>query len=126
MAKWKITTVEKKSIADYWLFVKEGDKWAKVEEWWRWGYAVVESKTKPKLGRSNQINIYNFDEVLDQETDDGVATWFDYADSVTEEERADFENAYWEGLEEVNNLGWIEEDNERIFVGPIKVEKYEE
>jgi hypothetical protein len=125
--KWKISTTDKKSIVDHWFFVKNGDetKWAKVEELWRWGYVVVESMQKPKIDSVNAdgFNIYDFD-VWDQETDDGCGTWFEFSDSVSEDERADFENAYYEGLEAVNNLGWLDDDNDRIFIGPVEIEKY--
>lgn len=124
--KWKISTIDKKSIVDTWLFIKDGDdqKWAKVEEHWRWGYVVVESMKKPKIGTNEDgFNIYDYD-VWDQETDDGVGTWFTYSDSVTAEEQADFENAYWEGHDVLNNAGWMDEDNERIFIGPCNVEPY--
>ena len=127
MAKWKLSTVEKKSITDVWVFthMSGSDKWAKVQEHWRWGYAVVESKTKPKFAANQKgFDIYSEYDVSDTEVEDGVSTWFEYSDVVTDEERADFENAYHEGLEEVNNLGWLDEDNSRIFHGKIAVEKY--
>lgn len=124
--KWKISTIDKKSIVDTWLFIKDNDdeKWAKVEEHWRWGYVVVESTKKPKIGTNEDgFNIYDYD-VWDQETDDGVGTWFTYSDSVTAEEQAEFENAYWEGFDILENAGWLDEENERIFIGPCNVEPH--
>jgi hypothetical protein len=126
MSLWKISTVDKKNVVDHWFFIKNGDdnKWAKVEEHWRWGYVIVDSKKKPIFDdNADGFNIYDYD-VYDQETDDGVGTWFEYSDSVTEEEQAEFENAYWEGLEEVNNAGWMDEENDRMFFGEVTVEKY--
>lgn len=126
MSLWKISTVDKKNVVDHWYFIKNGDddKWAKVEEHWRWGYVIVDSKKKPVFNdNADGFNIYDYD-VYDQETDDGVGTWFEYSDSVTEEEQAEFENAYWEGLEEVNNAGWMDEENDRMFFGEVTVEKY--
>jgi len=126
MSLWKISTVDKKNVVDHWYFIKNGDdnKWAKVEEHWRWGYVIVDSKKKPVINdNADGFNIYDYD-VYDQETDDGVGTWFEYSDSVTEEEQAEFENAYWEGLEEVNNAGWMDEENDRMFFGEVTVEKY--
>jgi hypothetical protein len=126
MSLWKISTVDKKNVVDHWFFIKNGDdnKWAKVEEHWRWGYVIVDSKKKPVFDdNADGFNIYDYD-VYDQETDDGVGTWFEYSDSVTEEEQAEFENAYWEGLEEVNNAGWMDEENDRMFFGEVTVEKY--
>jgi len=126
MSLWKISTVDKKNVVDHWYFIKNGDdnKWAKVEEHWRWGYVIVDSKKKPIFDdNADGFNIYDYD-VYDQETDDGVGTWFEYSDSVTEEEQAEFENAYWEGLEEVNNAGWMDEENDRMFFGEVTVEKY--
>lgn len=124
--KWKISTIDKKSIVDTWHFIKDGDddKWAKVEEHWRWGYVVVESMKKPKIGTNEDgFNIYDYD-VWDQETDDGVGTWFTYSDSVSAEEQAEFENAYWEGFDILENAGWLDEENERVFIGPCNVEPY--
>lgn len=126
MSLWKISTVDKKNVVDHWYFVKNGDdnKWAKVEEHWRWGYVIVESKKKPVFDdNADGFNIYEYD-VYDQETDDGVGTWFEYSDDVTAEEQAEFQNAYWEGLEEVNNAGWMDEENDRMFFGEVTVEKY--
>ena len=126
MSLWKISTVDKKSVVDHWFFIKNGDdnKWAKVEEHWRWGYVIVESKKKPVFdNNADGFNIYDYD-VYDQETDDGVGTWFEYSDDVTAEEQAEFQNAYWEGLEEVNNAGWMDEENDRMFFGEVTVEKY--
>ncbi len=126
MSLWKISTVDKKNVVDHWYFIKNGDdnKWAKVEEHWRWGYVIVDSKKKPVFDdNADGFNIYEYD-VYDQETDDGVGTWFEYSDDVTAEEQAEFQNAYWEGLEEVNNAGWMDEDNDRMFFGEVTVEKY--
>lgn len=126
MSLWKISTVDKKNVVDHWYFIKNGDhnKWAKVEEHWRWGYVIVESKKKPKFDdNADGFNIYDYD-VYDQETDDGVGTWFEYSDAVTAEEQAEFQNAYWEGLEEVNNAGWMDEENDRMFFGEVTIEKY--
>lgn len=126
MSLWKISTVDKKNVVDHWYFVKNGDdnKWARVEEHWRWGYVIVESKKKPVFDdNADGFNIYDYD-VYDQETDDGVGTWFEYSDDVTAEEQAEFQNAYWEGLEEVNNAGWMDEENDRMFFGEVTVEKY--
>lgn len=126
MSLWKISTVDKKNVVDHWYFIKNGDdnKWAKVEEHWRWGYVIVDSKKKPTFDdNADGFNIYEYD-VYDQETDDGVGTWFEYSDSVTAEEQAEFQNAYWEGLEEVNNAGWMDEENDRMFFGEVTVEKY--
>lgn len=126
MSLWKISTVDKKNVVDHWYFVKNGDdnKWARVEEHWRWGYVIVDSKKKPAFDdNADGFNIYDYD-VYDQETDDGVGTWFEYSDDVTAEEQAEFQNAYWEGLEEVNNAGWMDEENDRMFFGEVTVEKY--
>lgn len=126
MSLWKISTVDKKNVVDHWFFIKNGDdnKWARVEEHWRWGYVIVESKKKPVFDdNADGFNIYDYD-VYDQETDDGVGTWFEYSDDVTAEEQAEFQNAYWEGLEEVNNAGWMDEENDRMFFGEVTVEKY--
>ena len=126
MSLWKISTVDKKNVVDHWYFVKNGDdnKWARVEEHWRWGYVIVDSKKKPVFDdNADGFNIYDYD-VYDQETDDGVGTWFEYSDDVTAEEQAEFQNAYWQGLEEVNNAGWMDEENDRMFFGEVTVEKY--
>lgn len=126
MSLWKISTVDKKNVVDHWFFIKNGDdnKWARVEEHWRWGYVIVESKKKPVFDdNADGFNIYDYD-VYDQETDDGVGTWFEYSDDVTAEGQAEFQNAYWEGLEEVNNAGWMDEENDRMFFGEVTVEKY--
>jgi len=126
MSLWKISTVDKKNVVDHWYFIKNGDdnKWARVEEHWRWGYVIVDSKKKPVFDdNADGFNIYDYD-VYDQETDDGVGTWFEYSDDITAEEQAEFQNAYWEGLEEVNNAGWMDEENDRMFFGEVTVEKY--
>ena len=126
MSLWKISTVDKKNVVDHWYFIKNGDhnKWAKVEEHWRWGYVIIDSKKKTIFDdNADGFNIYDYD-VYDQETDDGVGTWFEYSDDVTAEEQAEFQNAYWEGLEEVNNAGWMDEENDRMFFGEVTIEKY--
>lgn len=125
MALWKLSTSVKKNVVDHWFFIKDGDdqKWAKVEEHWRWGYAIVESDEKPVFDdNTDGFNIYEYD-VHDQETDDGVGTWFEYSDSVTEEEQAEFENAYYEGYDEVSDAGWLDEESDRMFYGEILVEE---
>lgn len=125
--KWKISTVDKKSVVDNWLFIKDGDeeKWAKIEEHWRWGHVIVESVKKPKIGKNaDGFNIYSYD-VWDQETDDGVGTWFTYSDNVTEEEREEFESLYYEGYDVLNDAGWMDEENDRMFYGPVNIEPYE-
>jgi len=127
MALWKISTLNKKSVVDQWLFTKDGDsdKWVKVEEIWRWGYVIVDSDEPPVFGSNEDgFDVYDYD-VYDQQSDDGVGTWFEYSESVTEDEREEFENLFYEGFEELMEAGWSDDESAKYFMGEVAVELYE-
>lgn len=128
---YKVSTEEKKLIVQEEIFqmTKDGKFLeARIEQTWRWGYAVITDVEKDSIDPANpqgfEVTGYDID---DQDFQDGVSTWCRYSDNVPDEMRIEFERA-WEddGYEGVENLGWSQWDVETFFYGPLKVELLEE
>lgn len=139
MAKlYKITPLEKKSI-DYRVDVYENlpdgttRGWNVVESY-RWGVGYREE--------DDPVYEYEKDSVRcdpsvgpGADLDDGVATWFDYDESYTEEEIVKIEESWYNGDEEGRSgAGWIfdgehqwqVEDDTIEIAGPFRIDLIDE
>lgn len=125
MKKYKISTLEKKSIQDQETWYKEGRSFT-VDQWWRWGYVIITVEDDEEFDieaiKRNEDG-FNTDayEVWDRDLDDGVALEF-YTDG--DEELYEEVQAMWddEGPASFEQQGWNIEDGSTTFYGPLEVE----
>lgn len=121
---WNISTVEKKSVTQREIWVKDGRE-AVYEIGWRWGTVTVPNK--PDLSNYDPVvGIDPFSEwdVEDHSFHDGCWSDWEYPDDMTDEEREEFETAYdEEGDDGIYALGWQIEDTEYHFSGELSVEE---
>lgn len=124
---YKISTIEKKSITQREIWIKDGRQ-AVYEIGWRWGYVTIPNE--PDLSNydpSEGIDPYELGDIEDQEFIDGCWSEWEYPDDMTEEEQEEFDTAYdEEGDEGIMNLGWQIDDTEYRFTGPLEVEEIED
>lgn len=128
---YKISTEDKKSIIHTEIFTKTvGDQYyeARIEQTWRWGYAVISDVEKDSIDPQNPDGLLVSDySIEDQDLEDGVALWFYYSDNVTEEMIEEFEAAWDEdGYQGIEDKDWSQWDTELVFIGPLNIELVEE
>ena len=124
---YKISTIEKKSVTQREIWVKDGRQ-AVYEIGWRWGYVFVPEK--PDLSNYDPVvgvDPYSEWEVEDHSFDDGCWAEWEYPDDMTEEEQEAFDTAYdEEGDDGLMALGWQIDDTEYRFTGELEVQKVED
>ena len=122
MATWELSTEYKKNAIEVQLWYKDGITIRKIEGY-RWGTFYCESDEKPDIDLRNPdgYELADYDWELDS-LDDGCWSEWVYPDEVSEEDRTIIEAAWdenwYEGLE---SLGWINDDTEYHFEGPLKL-----
>ena len=118
---WKITPVEKKNAVEFEHFMKD-DQQITFETGWRWSSCT--SEERPDLANyipEEGINVYDQEWKLDGYSDSCWTEWH-FPDDMSDEEKAEIENAwdeYWQ--EGVLDLGWISTDSELIYYGELEV-----
>ena len=103
MAKvYLIKPLEKKSIC--WhieLFKDNADgstSWVNIEDHYRWGQGFVEYDADVNLPYEGQKQAHAKTTFgWGSELEDGVACYFEYSDDFTDEQKEEFETAYYEG-----------------------------
>jgi hypothetical protein len=123
---FKVSPSQKKSICTTEIFEKTVDGVtyrAELENWYRWGYAVisgVEDETELTENETLEVSGYSIE---DHSFDDGVAAYWYYSSNITDEMKEEVETAWdedwYDGVEE---HGWTLIDTETYFHGPIEVE----
>lgn len=134
MATWRVSTQEKKNIRVTTYYTVGPDapfaagKEFQMEEWWRWGYVLVEDNVKPY--ESDDPYEHPFDtgnwDIVDQDLSDGVSLVF-HTEGWTDEEREQLE-ALWDeySYEAFEQLDCpFEDDVTTEFFGPLDIEKVE-
>jgi hypothetical protein len=125
--RYRISTVEKKSVTQREIWTKDGQE-AVYEIGWRWGSVIVNEK--PDL--SNYDPVVGIDPISewDAEIDcfsDGCWSEWEYPDDMTEEEQEEFDTAYDEESDDgIMALGWDQYDTEYRFTGELEVEELED
>lgn len=131
---YRITPLEKKSIyAHYEMFRDNADgstSWFNLDDTYRWGQGFIEEDMDCNLPYDDDDTAYCDPAAgWGAELEDGVGSWFEFSDDLTDQEKQDIEEAYSE-----NGAGWIydgehdwqEEDASIIVLGPFKVDLCEE
>ena len=121
--KYKISTVDKKSVIEKNFYEKDGKSFY-IEQGYRWGYFITEDPVDvEELKAKDELMIYDYD-VVDHSFDDGCWIDFNYDDEIDQDERDAIETAWeedwYEGLEA---LGWHEDESEVWFNGQLEVEE---
>jgi len=128
---YKVSTEHKKSIIHteiFWKTIGDVKYEARIEQTWRWGYAIISDVEKDSIDLENPDGLLVSDYIIeDQDLDDGVALWFYYSDNVTDEMKEEFESVWEEdGYSGVEEKDWSMWDTELVFIGPLEVELLEE
>jgi hypothetical protein len=129
MATWKLSTASKKNAVEKQYWTKEGVTIIR-EEGYRWGTFYCESDEQPDIDLDNEdgydLTNSEYDWELDS-LDDGCWVEWDFPEDMDEEEQERFlalcEEDYIEGLE---GDGWINDDTEYLFYGPLELEEIDE
>ena len=124
--KYKISTVDKKSVVEKNFFEKDGKSFY-IEQGYRWGYFVTEDPVDvEELRAEEELMIYDYD-VVDHCFEDGCWIDFTYDDEIDQDDRDAIETAWEEdSYEGIENLGWHEDDSEVWFLGQLEVEEVTE
>ena len=122
MTTWKVSTKYKKSITEKQFWTKDG-KTIIYSIGWRWGYARYAVKPAVKED-DDEIEIYSIGDVIDQEQDDGCWSEWEFPNDMDEEEQERLQEIYEEEYDEgLNNEGWMCDDSEVWFSGPLEIEE---
>jgi hypothetical protein len=129
MATWKLSTASKKNAVEKQYWTKEGVTIIR-EEGYRWGTFYCESDEQPDIDLDNDdgylLTNTEYDWELDS-LDDGCWVEWDFPEDMDEEEQERFlalcEEDYIEGLE---GDGWVNDDTEYWFYGPLELEEIDE
>lgn len=129
MATWKLSTVEKKNAVEKQFWTKAGVIITR-EEGYRWGTFYCESDEQPDVDLDNEDGYYLTNSEYDWELDsldDGCWVEWDFPEDMNEEEQERIltlcEEDFIEGLE---GDGWINDDTEYWFYGPLELEEVKE
>ena len=125
MTTWKVSTKYKKSITEKQFWTKDG-KTIVYSTGWRWGYARYAEK--PEIDEDDEeVNIYELGDVIDQEQEDGCWSDWEFPDDMDEEEQEKLQEAYEEDYDEgLEGEGWVCDDTEMWFSGPLEIEEENE
>ena len=129
MTTWKLSTASKKNAVEKQYWTKEGVTIIR-EEGYRWGTFYCESDEQPDVDLDNEdgydLTNSDYDWEL-QSLDDGCWIEWDFPEDMSEEEQeriqALWEEDYFEGLE---GDGWVNDDTEYLFYGPLELEESDE
>lgn len=136
MSHYRITPLEKKSIAITYEMFRENDdgtiSWFNIEDHYRWGQGFIAEDEDCNLSHDQTKSQYckaDAGEFEGCELEDSVACYFEFSDDLSEEEQEAIKEAYYEG-----GAGWLfdgehdwqEEDSYVEVMAPYKVEFCEE
>ena len=121
-----VSTQDKKRVEEKVFFSHESDgRNITLIIGWRWGKVWCEDE--PDLSEYNEeegADMSFLVEYVDEEQEDG---WFFEVvseDEITDEEKAEIEEAWNNGLEDaMRDIGWEWTDRELWFYGPLDVEE---
>ena len=121
-----VTTTEKKRVEEKVFFSHESDgRDITLVIGWRTGKVWCEeepdlSEYDPETGADMSM----LTEYSDEEQEDGWSFDVESNDEITDEERAEIEEAWNNGLEDaMRDIGWEWTDRELWFYGPLEVEE---
>ena len=129
MSTWKLSTASKKNAVEKQYWTKEGITVIK-EEGYRWGTFYCESDERPDIDLSNEdgydLSNSEYDWELDS-LDDGCWVDWEFPEDMDEEEQERIQSLwdedFFEGLE---GDGWVNDDTEYWFYGPLELEEIDE
>ena len=132
MTWWKVETTEKKSVEEHLLWYKD-DMAIRIIEGFRWGSVYLESDDDADeliLEESDSpygpgVNVYDYECELDV-LDDGWYGDIIFPDDMPQEEQDRLHQIWAEdSFEGLENEGWVSNDSELWFFGPLKITKEE-
>jgi hypothetical protein len=129
LSTWKLSTASKKNAVEKQYWTKEGITVVK-EEGYRWGTFYCESDEQPDIDLNNEdgylLTNSEYDWELDS-LDDGCWVDWEFPEDMDEEEQERIQSLwdedFFEGLE---GDGWVNDDTEYWFYGPLELEEIDE
>lgn len=129
MALWQLSTASKKNAIEKQFWTKDGITFIK-EEGYRWGTFTCDNDTEPDIDLENEdgYNLSNSEYDWELDTlDDGCWVDWDFPEDMSEEEQERIQTLWdedsFEGLE---GDGWINDDTEYWFHGPLELKEIDE
>ena len=129
MATWQLSTASKKNAVEKQFWTKDGVTVIK-EEGYRWGTFYCESDEEPDVDLENEdgYNLSNseYDWELNNLSDGCWVVW-DFPDDMDEEEQERIQ-ALWDedSFDGLEGDGWMNDDTEYWFYGPLELEEVNE
>lgn len=123
MATYTLSTRWKKSIEERTYWVKDGLVVIQIEGW-RWGSWSGDFDTAPSIDLDNElgIDIAAEDDWEMNDLTDGCWSDWEFPESMSEEEQAEFQSAYDEDYQSgLEALGWTNDDYECWLSGPLSL-----
>jgi hypothetical protein len=133
MAKWRLTTVEKKNAVEreHWIHTEKNHV-VVYETGFRWGsvFVFTDDDNPPDIDLENAdgLDVYSLDCETELDLlDDGCWSDWEFPDEMSKEDR----DALQEGWEEdsydyMENAGWYSDETELWFNGPLELERVED
>jgi len=126
MATWQLSTATKKNAVENQFWTKDGVTVIK-EEGYRCGTFYCESDEEPDVDLENEDGYNLNDSEYDWELDslnDGCWVEWEFPDDMDEEEQERIQ-ALWDedSFDGLEGDGWMNDDTEYWFYGPLQLEK---
>ena len=126
MTTWVLTTAEKKSVEEIEIWTKDGQTIKRITGF-RWGTVYCESDERPDIDLDNPDGLDVFSTGYDFELDNLDDGWYaevEYPDDMTEEEQQRLDELWEEdSYDGWESNGWINDETETWFYGPLNLEK---
>jgi hypothetical protein len=127
---YRITPLEKKSIYAYYEMFRENadgtTSWFNIAETFRWGTGFIPVDMDCNLPYDDDDTAYcDPNAGWDAELEDSISCLFEFSEEISELERQQIEESYYEGGESWLYDGdhdWQEEDSSIVVLGPFKVD----
>lgn len=126
---YRITPLTKKSIIYHVEMYRENAdgsiSWFNLDETYRWGQGFIEEDLDCNLPWDNDKVAYaKADCGWGCEFDDSISCWFEFSDDLSEQEKEEIEQAYYDGGASWLFDGehdWCEEDSAVHIIAPFQV-----
>jgi hypothetical protein len=107
MAVYRITPLEKKSVVYHVEMFRENSdgtiSWFNLDETYRWGQGFIEEDMDCNLPYKGDLIAYTKQDAgWGCEFEDSISCWFEFSDDISEQEKEEIEQAYYDG-----GAGWL-------------------
>lgn len=135
MARWKVSTVDKKSVQEIETWTKDGKR-LEIQTGFRWGSWIVEtSDDNPpvfEFGEDGTIDMYsyyegNIESIELDYLDDGCWLEWEFSDNISEEEQEQIIEGWDEdSYDYLESNGWLQDDTICQVFCELSIERLED